>query len=232
MSDSGAVLFARYAYPPNELGYCGPAGAAALLDACAPAEIARRARGFEGAWVYLEFLARAAGVADPLDPAVVSAYWVGNELLSAGTPSSLLSYLGPRFAGQYGGTWMSAGERAVAHHSFHVFEVYPWAAMLRRTGNPAAVSVLDRCRIRTGVVVSVADSAAIVTSCPLRWDGARLSAGEPREERVSWSASLLPSLSPGDRVALHWDWLCDVITQEQETTIQLYEERQLTLLPA
>jgi hypothetical protein len=125
VSDTGAVLFARYAYPPNELGYCGPAGAAALLDAGAPAEIARRARAFEGAWVYLEYLARAAGLADPLDPAVVSAYWIGNDLLSAGSPSSLLEYLRPRFAGQHGGTWTSAGDRAVAHHSFHVFDAPP-----------------------------------------------------------------------------------------------------------
>ena len=33
MSADGAVLFARYAYPPNELGYCGPAGAEQMLDA-------------------------------------------------------------------------------------------------------------------------------------------------------------------------------------------------------
>ena len=30
MSVQGALLFARYAYPPNELGYCGPDGAGAL----------------------------------------------------------------------------------------------------------------------------------------------------------------------------------------------------------
>jgi len=30
---SGAELFARYAYPPNELGYCGPGEPAALLEA-------------------------------------------------------------------------------------------------------------------------------------------------------------------------------------------------------
>jgi hypothetical protein len=59
MSDAGARLFARYAYPPNELGYCGPDGAAAMLDPDRPAEIARRARQFEGAWSYLEFLAAA-----------------------------------------------------------------------------------------------------------------------------------------------------------------------------
>jgi len=233
VSTAGALLFARYAYPPNELGYCGPAGAATLLRADAAAEIARRARGFEGAWAYLDYLARAAGVADPLDPAVVSAYWIGNDLLAAGSPASLLDHLRPRFAGQRGGTWDSAGDRAIAHHSFHVFEVYPWASMLRRTGNPAAVTVLDRCRIRTGVVRAVSGETATVTSRPLVWDGTRLAAGPPRDERVAWSASgrsLLAGLAPGDRVALHWDWVCDVVDGEQVERIEGYERRQLSLL--
>jgi hypothetical protein len=225
MSDLGALLFARYAYPPNELGYCGPAGAEALLRSDLPGEIARRARAFEGAWAYLSYL----NPADPLDPAVVSAYWVGDALPSSSHFPGLLSYLRPRFVGQHGGTWESAAGRAIPHHSFHVFEVYPWAALLKRTGNPTAVSVLDRCRIRTGKVLFVRGETAAVTSRPMVWDGATLSPGPEREEEVAWSAggrSLLEGLSSGDRVALHWDWVCDVITEEQASRIESLEERQ------
>ncbi len=32
MAGSGAEMFARYAYAPNRLGYCGPPDAAALRD--------------------------------------------------------------------------------------------------------------------------------------------------------------------------------------------------------
>ena len=226
MSDLGALLFARYAYPPNELGYCGPAGAAALLRSDLPEEIARRARGFEGAWAYLEYLGRG----DPLDPAVVEAYWIGNDLLDPPSFPDLLGFLGRRFVGQHGGTWESAEGRAVPHHSFHVFEVYPWAVLLRRTGNPTAVAVLDRCRIRTGKVVSVEGETARVTSRPLVWDGSALAPGPVREESVAWSAggrSLLAGVSPGDLVALHWDWVCDVLTEEQAGRIEALEERQL-----
>jgi hypothetical protein len=229
VSDSGAVLFARYAYPPNELGYCGPAGASDLLRSDLPGEIARRAPAFDGAWAYLEFLGRAAG-ASPLDPAVVEAYWVGNSLLDDADPASLLSFLRPRFAGQVGGTWESASARALPHHTFQVFEVYPWATLLRRTGNPTAVSVLDRCRIRTGVVVSVSGETATVASRPLVWNGSSLAAGPVHDEQVAWSSqgrTLLPGLSPGDRVALHWDWVCDVITPTQAARIESLEARQL-----
>jgi hypothetical protein len=230
VSDAGALLFARYAYPPNELGYCGPGGGP--LVAAPPSEIARRARRFEGAWAYLEFLASVAGVDDPLDPGVVSAYWVGGPLLAEASPGALLDFLRERFAGQIGGTWREAGSRAVAHHSFQVFEVYPWAGLLQRTGNPAALDVLDRCRIRVGTVRDVFETTATVSCRPLVTFGdGRIEPGPPRDETVAWAAagvSLLDRLVPGDRVALHWDWICEVLDDDQAALIESQERRRLS----
>ncbi|WP_405577768.1 DUF6390 family protein [Streptomyces sp. NBC_01190] len=228
MSTPGALLFARYAYPPNELGYCGPPDAAALLRPDGAAGIEERARRFEGAWCYLEVLAEAAGLADPLDVSVVEAYWIGNELLDRVDPAVLLDRLRERFRGQLGGTWRQAAHRALAHHSFQVFDVYPWAEMLRRTGNPTALSVLDQCRIRGGVVLGVEGEAATVESRPLRWDGTGMVTGAPRREVVRWSTggrSLIAAPRPGDRVALHWDWLCDVLTEGQAGRVEALELR-------
>jgi hypothetical protein len=240
VTDAGAVLFARYAYPPNELGYCGPDGAAALLRADAPAEIARRARRFEGAWSYLEVIAEAAGLDDPLDPAVVEAYWVGNDLLDAVDPAALLDRLTERFRGQVGGTWRSAGGRAVAHHTFQVYEVYPWSALLSATGRATALTVLQMCRIRTGVVLAVDGATATVRTRPLAWDGHRLTRGAHRTETARWAADGLTLLggaapldgpAPGDRVALHWDWVCDVLTDRQCARIEALEERRYVIRP-
>jgi hypothetical protein len=235
MSAEGAVLFARYAYPPNELGYCGPDGAGALLHADAPAEIARRARHFEGAWSYLEVIAESAGIDDPLDESVVRAYWIGNDLLDAVDPGALVARLTDRFRGQLGGTWRSAGDRAVAHHSFQVFEVYPWAALLAATGQPTALNVLDRCRIRTGLVLAADGESATVRSSPLAWDGTELTRAAARDERVRWShggQSLLREPAPGERVALHWDWACDILTAEQSARIEDLEARRYVHAPA
>ena len=229
MSGPGALLFARYAYPPNELGYCGPAGASSLLRADEPDGIALRARRFEGAWAYLEFIAAAAGIPDPLDEAVVEAYWIGNALLDQVPADGLVSWLADRFRGQSGGTWRTAAGRARAHHSFHVFEVYPWAAMLGAPAAPVALSVLDRCRIRTGRVLAVDGEKATVRSRPLILDGGGLRPGPARDQTASWSAggrSLLGVPSPGDRVALHWDWICDRLTDEQADRLEAYEARQ------
>src|SRR5690606_16524020 len=82
---SGPLRFARLAYPPNALGYCGPDDAAALLDhadaGLAGADLAGLARQFAGAWPYLQLIAASAGRPDPLDADVVEAYWLGNDLL-------------------------------------------------------------------------------------------------------------------------------------------------------
>ncbi|MFC4033510.1 DUF6390 family protein [Streptomyces polygonati] len=228
MSTQGALLFARYAYPPNELGYCGPPDASALLRPGATAGIERQARQFEGAWCYLEFLAEAAGLPDPLDSRVVEAYWIGNDLLDRADPAALFDRLLDRFRGQLAGTWRQAAHRALPHHSFQVFDVYPWAQLLRTTGHPTALSVLDRCRIRTGRVLSVDGESATVTSRPLTWTAPTLHPGPPRTETVRWSTggrSLIPSPSPGDLVSLHWDWVCDLITAEQAARIESLEAR-------
>src|SRR5262249_33110824 len=108
----------------------------------------------------------------------------------------------------------------------------PWTGLLRRTGNPAALSVLDRCRIRVGTVRDVQADTATVGCRPLVTDGdGRITSGPVRQETVAWSSggrSLLARPEPGDRVALHWDWLCDVLTAEQASLIEGYERRQLS----
>ncbi|GAA0912374.1 DUF6390 family protein [Virgisporangium aurantiacum] len=254
----GDVLFARYAFPPNALGYCGPDDPDVLLrhatSAGEPAdEIARRARLFDGAWVYLELIAAAAGIPDPMDARVVEAYWIGNDLLDAVDPDVFLATLRQRFAGQLGGPiarrWRSMPPaHALAHHSFHVFAVYPWTGLLTAaSGGRAgtALSVLDNCRIRWGTVtgpetgpgtgpvtgpVTGEDGARVrVRSRPLTWDGRRLGLGADRIESVRWSTAGIsrPPPATGDLVACHWDWVCDRLTPAQVAQLDARTEHQL-----
>lgn len=230
MSETGALRFARYAYPPNELGYCGPDGARAMLEPGAVADIERRARLFDGAWVYLQHLAAVVGRDDPLADDLVEAYWIGSSVLDGVDPAALLADLEQRFVGQDVGTWRASGQRAQAHHSFQVFEVYPWAAMLRRGLPPGpAVSVLDRCRIRTGLVRAVDGEWARVACRPLVWDGSVLAPADEVEEWARWAVdgrTLLSPPAPGATVALHWDWVCDTLTPAQAERIEWHETRQ------
>ena len=66
---TGYPTFARFAYPPNELGYCGPSDIEVLFNEQSSGQLAT-ARAFDGAWPYLTALADATGH-DPLDDEVV-----------------------------------------------------------------------------------------------------------------------------------------------------------------
>ncbi|MBB3037310.1 DUF6390 family protein [Hoyosella altamirensis] len=227
---SGAALFARYAYPPNELGYCGPPGVTAtvqqLSGAPSPEQARMWARSFDGAWPYLTEIAAAFGSADPLRADVVEAYWVGTPLLKEIDPGRLLSRLQDSFRGQVGNLLASA-RSACAHHSFHVFVVYPWARMLDK--GPAALSVLQNCRIRWGKVTDVSDEEVTVLSRPLEYNGA-LSLGAPTAETARWRVAgqqLAGRPMAGESVALHWDWICDRLEPGQTAQLQTYTEMTL-----
>src|SRR6185295_18159112 len=197
------TLFDQYAYPPNELGYCGPADGGGTFGLAAHAE------EFDGAWPYLAAIAEAAGASDPLDEDVVSSYWVGGPALAKVDPASLLTRLRTSFKGQVTGLLdaVEAGPGVLAHHSFHVFVVYPWVRFLDR--DPAtALRILQSCRIRWGTVESVDGEHAAMASRPLTFDGA-LALGDAVTERVRWrrdGLGLVAPPRPGDLVAAHWDW--------------------------
>ena len=222
---SGPRLFARYAYPPNALGYCGPNDPAALLQAAADpvdrGELAHRAAQFEGAWPYLQLIAACAGLDDPLDPRVVEAYWIGNPLSWRVGSLALARSLDERFekrsSAQRRQVTLAALAGGVPQHSFHVFAVYPWLGLLRAGQDGPPLQVLDRCRIRWGRVEAVDGELVTVTSQALTFAGSRLSLGPHRIELVRASLAgvgFVDDLSPGDHVALHWDWVCDRLTPQ------------------
>src|SRR6202020_3064528 len=74
--EQGAEMFARYAYAPNALGYCGPPLGATLRDGSVD-EVRKAATQFSGAWPYLRVLAMMTGISDPLDYRLVESYWLG-----------------------------------------------------------------------------------------------------------------------------------------------------------
>jgi len=86
--------------------------------------------------------------------------------------------------------------------------------MLRAGVTAEPLRVLDACRIRWGRVIDLAGAVATVRSQPLRWDGAALGLGEERIELVTaqdGALALTPGIRPGSWVALHWNWICDVL---------------------
>ena len=243
VATTGLQRFVRYAYPPNRIGHCGPADASALhaygTTGVTDAGLGELVAAFTGPQPYLSVLAAAARVDDPFHPQVVEAYWVGNGLLDLVAPALLASVADDALAQRLG----RDGERVreavwrggVAHHGFHVFEVYPWVGLLRSTGKDDALDVLDGCRISWGRVLAVTGDDVVVTRRPLTWDGHRLALGAPQARRVRWAddgVGFIAAPIVGDWVSLHWDRVCEVLTQPATRRLSVLTEHQLDAVNA
>jgi len=232
----GPLRFARYAFPPNERGYCGPADNAALAGYATTGVtdpgLTRLAMRFEGAWPYLELIAAANQIADPLDGRVVEAYWVGNRLLENVRAGEHGAFLDERFRRRAGRAWepiaatIPAG--AVPHHSFHVFCVYPWTGVLREGRTEPSLQVLDSCRISWGWIVTV--DPVVVMRRPLTWDGHALALGSPVPYQAE--SGFVTGFGPGDWLSLHWGRVCDRLSAPQLHALRRYTARHLRLANA
>ncbi len=199
-------------------------------------DLHRLATAFSGAWPYLQLIAHENGIGDPLDARVVEAYWIGNELLNHIDLSVLGFSLKERFEARAGRGWTGLEETipagAVPHHAFHVFSVYPWVGLLQQGPTNHPLTILDRCRIRAGRVTAVEPAAVMVETRPLAWTGKRLEVGAPISERATRALDgyqLAGPIDVGDVVALHWDWVCAVLSPGQANRLESFERRQLDM---
>ncbi len=235
---SGPLLFSRFAYPPNALGYCGPSDATFLAELVVAGESASGdlrhvVTAFAGAWPYLELISASTG-RDPLDPSVVEAYWLGSPLLDQVDPLKWGNSIDDRFRRRAGWDWdkistaLNAG--GVPSHAFHVYCVYPWVGLLRSGAVEQALDVLDRCRIRWGRVVERANGTLLVRSQPLAWDGNRLHLGLERIESVEAPIDdgVMP-IEDGDLVAMHWNYICQRLSETEYRYLRRSHDHHLSI---
>lgn len=230
---SGAEMFARYAYAPNQLGYCGPPAAAGLRSGSVD-DVRVAARKFAGAWPYLQVLSKMIGIADPLDHRLVESYWLGGGV-GAGLDSEqftaeLLAVIGPQAAHYWSHLTTDLAREAAGNHCFHVFGVYPWSRLLGRGMDEQPLRVLDNCRITWATVLSRSGDDIEVRARQLAWDGHQLGLSEPSARRLEvWEDgySAVPDVAAGDQVAVHWDRVCGRLTTDQLRALAGSTTRQL-----
>lgn len=224
---SGPVLFGRYAFGPNRLGYCGPDESRSLLALASSGTddggLRSLARGFEGAYPYLQLIAAANDLADPLDRNVVEAYWLGNGLTATVRPRALHRSVEERFRPRLAPKdwrWLESavavGARPV--HAFHVFDVFPKVGLLRGEAVNDVLATIDACRIRWGRVEAVIGDSLIVSAASLEMADGRLRLSPSRPEIVSrWidGTGFVDEVQPGEMVAIHWSWACDRLASRQ-----------------
>ncbi len=236
----GGLLFARFAFPPNSLGLCGPETGLTLPDRVRDrqmdTDLRRIAQGFEGAWPYLELISAENDLPDPLDARVVEAYWLGNDLLGHVGARAHHGDLETRFrdrARPADWRWLEAkaDSEARVHHSFHVLEVLPRIGLIRGGLPPDLLGVLERCLIRPAAVTGREDGHLDVTVSPLELVDGKLRFGLPRGERLAFAAgdAYGDDLAAGDLVALHWERVCGRLTPVQAARLTAVTERNLAV---
>jgi hypothetical protein len=237
----GPIRFARYAFGPNSLGYCGPDEAGELFAQATVGRDERKLRelaaGFEGAFPYLQLIARSNGLADPLDAGVVEAYWLGGARAGAVRPRALGNSLDDRFRRRIARDrwrWLAAAADAGAapNHAFHVLDVFPKVGLMRTGEIDRVIETMDRCRVRWGRILERDGDALVVSAVPLVLDGGRLALGSPRVERVrGWldGAGFVEDAEPGDVVSIHWDWACERLDQGRLAALRRATTRELEI---
>lgn len=176
-----------------------------------------------------------AGSLDPLSVEVGRAYWTGHALTAQIDAQAFGRALLAHVTAQAGRYWSHLTpdllEEATPTHAFHVLGVYPWSRLLA-TGLPEPLHVLDSCRIRVGRVLAIEESEELDTEREgsagarstrrllvdvdtLSWDGRALGITPTRPESVEWTTpdgTFTGPVRPGDLVAVHWGFACDVLT--------------------
>jgi hypothetical protein len=231
----GPQIFARYAFMPNSLSYCGGEDHRALFDYCLEGKTDAGLTGllvkFTGALPYLRLIAHCNLISDPFDRRVVEAYWLGNDLLEGVEAHTMYDSVRERFEKRLKPEHLNlilgkAPVGARPHHSFHVIEVCP------RLGWPHALSFMDNCRVSWGRVTEVNGSILNVDVRPLKIEGHSLALSEVENrviKRQLEGRGFVEDAQPGDWISIHWNWACQTLTDAQVQNLERWTEYHLKL---
>jgi hypothetical protein len=233
---AGTLRFARYAFMPNRLRYCGGDDNATMFQyavaGVTDGGLTPLLRKFSGALPYLQLIARANGIADPFDARVVEAYWIGSELLDTVEVRQLYDHLTERFGRQLQGRtreWVlgKAPAGARPHHSFHVFDVHSRVGDLGHT-----LQTMDSCRVSWARVLRVEGGELVVEREPLVLRAGKLALDPPRLERATRQIDghgFADGATPGDWVTLHWGWACETIDEPRRRNLERYTRHHVAM---
>jgi len=236
MPIDGTIIFARYAFMPNRLSYCGGNDNKALFDYCAAKQtdpgLVFILQGFQAAYPYLKLIASSNHIADSFDARVVEAYWIGNELLDGVDMAHFYNSLHERFAKHLDGKTLGyllskppLGARP--HHNFHVFDVHSRIGTLEHS-----LDTMESCRIGWGQIEEMEKTHFVVEHQPLVLEQGKLKLGELRRKRVMRQidgTGFISNCEVGDFISFHWDWACEVLSPCQVSNLDKYTRLHLKL---
>jgi hypothetical protein len=210
----GVELSARFAFPPNSIGYCGETSFSKAFKKYLGNKskenslaLKKEIRKFPVHYAYLKFIADAHHL-DPFDYRVCEAFWLGNELLDGFEKKDLQEFVLTKLCGKGMLSKKRAKEIAgaipdgcVPHHSFHVLVVQFVTGKVEKT-----LENKDKCLPSVARVVDAKNG--IVERKPLTWNSRKkkFEIGGWKKEKIVFGKNGIELVSPrkGDLVAAHW----------------------------
>ncbi len=235
MNRMGVLMCAHYAFPPNSLHYCGPHKAKTVqnyLEAgTTDPELIEILQQFETLYPYLSCIAHANNIADPFDPRVVEAYWIGNMLLKKVSMPMIYEHytqgLGLKKRLKKSElTWLfgKIEQGAQAHHTFHVFNIFT------RTGHHSVkhtLSSIDDCKISWGQVLSSHKDTMVVQYEPIILHNGSFALGPAIARTIH--QPFPQTFSSASWVSFHWGVVCGELRAQQVRTLRAHTLHALQL---
>jgi hypothetical protein len=237
----GLRVAAGFGVTPNKLGFCGPQVTMeqkALREYLYYGKNAAKARNalkkFEGAYNYYLLIAKKNKIKDPFDEKVVSAYWIGNELLEKVDAEDLKKMVLTKFT-QPGLLSKKEALRRIdnipssakPHHSFHVFILGTVTGKIDLN----TVKLKDICRVGWGKIKKIENKKSKITiSYRTAVRDKKIRLGKHKIKELDWDKKIIPELKMGDRVAFHWNTPVRILTKEDVKNLKKYTQNTLNSL--
>lgn len=228
----GIELQAKYSFPPNLLGYCGPRSFCSIYDLYKKGEIdiwdlKKELEKFFIPMSYLTLIANS-NKKESFDYEVVEAFWIGNSLLKNISHESIKELIEKDLV-NYGLKKNRAIKLAnnlpkglLPNHLFHVLYIqFITEKVKKHLGN------FDRCRIGWGKIRRTGDKYLT-----LEYNGLRKRKGEyyigKGSKKVRKSFVKNPAIR--DFVSTHWNNAIQKLTNRQVKNLEYYTNWNLNIL--
>jgi hypothetical protein len=235
--DKGLELAARFSSITNKLRYCGPKDAYIDFYKLLNREnydrekIVNHFKKYEGLYVYLDTISTKYKL-DLLDYKVIESYWLGNELLDNFAREDFINIINglvarglPKPYAEYAIKRLPDGMNP--SHSFNVFFI----GVGRTSGTvPTNIMTMNKCIVSIGEVLKITKRQLIAHVRQLKILKGELIFSEPEVQYIDYVKEFLPGLKVKDKIAIHWDFACKILTEREEKNLREYTQKNIDAL--
>lgn len=233
--NNGVELAARYAFPPNSLGYCGRRSFREALQAAISGKrlpgpnrsrrLESELKRFTAHYGYLSLIARANGK-KPFDLDVVRAFWTGNRLLGNVPAAAIRSFIPTIIKNPARAERLARNLPAgiVPHHSFNPLYVNFATGKVARS-----VKNYDSCCVTSGRVLSVSPDSALVRRNSVARKAGRFALVQKRARVALGKGGIrfVGALKKGDTVSVHWGMAIERLAPQQSAALKKYTQKNI-----